>query len=95
MNHQMSAEELKKYFDIQPIENKEQILCYLKSVPWVAFTSQPAIDKITGDQILDANNARSDGVWHWYEDEIYYFEKYNLRLKSEFIEYMKKGVFES
>lgn len=90
-NH-MSAEELKKYFSIQPIEEKEQILKYLKSVPWAAFTSQPVIDKITGEQIIDADNARSDGVWHWYESEIHYFEKYNLRLKPEFIEYIKKGA---
>ena len=92
INHHMSPEELKKHFGSQPIACKNQILSYLKSAPLWAFTSQPTVDRITGEQINDADNAHSDGVYHWYEYEIHYFEKYNLNLKQDFMIYVFQKI---
>ena len=43
---------------------------------------------ITKEQFYKANNAHSDGVYQWYEDEIYHFEKYNLKLNDDFIQHV-------
>lgn len=71
-----------------PINGKEKILAYLKRFPECAFTSAPVKDAFTGKIVYDANNARTDGVFQWSESEIYHFEKYNLKLNNDFIEYV-------
>ena len=67
---------------------KKAIIKYLKSFDVSAFTSQPVYDILTGEEVFCADNAHTDGVYTWYESEIYYFETYNLKLSKEFIEYV-------
>ena len=85
---EMNAAELKALFSAECISRKNDILSYLKNAPVVAATSALVTDYITKKQIYKANNAHSDGVYQWYEDEIYHFEKYNLMLNDEFIQHV-------
>lgn len=71
------------------IKEKEKVLSYLKSFSTPsAYTSQPAVDIVTNDKICDADNAFSDNEYTWYTSWIYHFEKYNLKLNDDFIEYV-------
>lgn len=67
---------------------KTALLQYMKAYSPCAFTSQPVKDVFSGKIVADANNARSDGEYRWYESEIYHFEKYNLKLSDEFIRHV-------
>ncbi len=89
---EISAENLKKYCSEITINDKQKIVTYLKETPLSAFTSSPVIDVFTGKEVYAADNAHSDSIYCWYESEIYYFEKYNLQLKPEFIEYICKKI---
>lgn len=84
----VSPEELKKYCSEMPLMQKQKIVSYLKNAPLMAFTSAPVRDVFTGENVRDADNARSDGTYQWYESEIYHFEKYNLKLNDDFIKYI-------
>ena len=84
----LKRDELLKLTGKHSIANKNIILSYMKKFPECAFTSAPVKDAFTGDTVYDANNARTDGVYQWYESEIYHFEKYNLKLNDDFIEYV-------
>ena len=88
----MSAEELKKQFMDNPISNKNEILKYMKSLSPSIFTSAPVIDIFTDKEVKSADNGYSDGEYSWRESEIYYFEKYNLKLNNDFIEYVLEKV---
>lgn len=83
-----NVEELKGVFSAECLSHKNDILSYLKNAPIVAATSTLVTDYTTQKQLYKANNAHSDGVYQWYEDEIYHFEKYNLKLNDEFVQYV-------
>jgi hypothetical protein len=72
----------------KPIMEKEKILAYMKSGALSAFTSEPVHDRLTGEEVKEADNQRTDGEFIWYESWIYHFEKYNLKLNDDFIEYV-------
>lgn len=72
-------------------EEKERILSWLKRFEAWAFTSAPVVDVFTGETVADADNGYTDGKYTWYESEIYYFEKYNLKLRRDFIEHIVRG----
>lgn len=87
-SHRTTIEEFEKNLTSNPVENKEKILAYLRKFDDCAFTSQPVYDIYTGEKVGDADNAITDGVYTWYHSDIYHFEKYNLKLNSDFIEYL-------
>lgn len=84
----MSLENFYENTTQKEIENKLEILKYLKSFEDWAFTSEPVYDIINGKKVADADNAKTDGIYTWYQSEIYHFENYNLRLNHEFIQYV-------
>lgn len=86
----MSKEEFDKNITKNPVDDKYKILEYLKRFDDWAFTSQPVYDIYSGEKVSDADNAKTDGVYTWYQSEIYYFEKYNLHLNDEFIHYIRR-----
>lgn len=88
----MSKKEFENYTFSYATEVKDKIVKYLKKFSECAFTSEPVKDKYTGEIVYDADNARSDGEYTWYESEIYHFEKYNLKLDDEFIDYVLNQV---
>ena len=85
---EMKASELKNCFSVEPVSHKDKILSYMKNTPVVAATTALVTDYITKEQFYKANNAHSAGVYQWYEDEIYHFEKYNLKLNDDFIQHV-------
>lgn len=84
----MTMEQFRGQTSETPVSQKNKILSFMRKAPVVAYTSFPVYDRITGDEVFPANNAHSDGNFTWYESEIYHFEKYNLKLNDDFIEYV-------
>lgn len=84
----IGVSEFSKIISENPIDEKEKVLEYLKKFPEVAFTSEPVRDKYSNKIVYDADNARTDGKYTWYESEIYHFEKYNLKLNDDFIQHV-------
>ena len=85
---ELTVSEFKQLISDSAPSNKKAILKYLKSFDVSAYTSQPVFDILTGEEVFCADNAHTDGVYTWYESEIYHFETYNLNLSKEFIEYV-------
>lgn len=82
----MTKDELNQIRVDKPIPEKERVLAYLKGFEKCAYTSQPVIDLFTGEKQNFIADARTDGVYTWYDHEIYHFEKYNLKLNDDFIQ---------
>lgn len=91
-SHKTTIEEFEKNIISSPIENKEKILAYLRKFDDFAFTSQPVYDIYTGEKVGEADNAVTDGVYTWYHGDIYHFEKYNLKLSDDFLEYLTPQI---
>lgn len=71
-----------------PLDIKDDILGYLTSFKPKWVTSARIIDKVTGEAVKNiVNNSFSDGEYEWTASDIYHFEKYNMPLSAEFIEY--------
>ena len=70
------------------IADKKQVLSYLKSFPAVSSSPYIVKDIITGDKINIPLEFYTDGVFGWRSDTVYYFEKYNLELGKDFINYV-------
>jgi hypothetical protein len=68
-------------------KNKPIILKYLKNRDYLNYASTKRVYDVF--QNAESNNycqaGYSDGVYQWTSDEIYYFEKYNLKLYNDFI----------
>ena len=84
----MSDVELKAIMCDVEIPGKQKIVNYLKSFEKNAYTTQPVIDVLTGDNLNFINDMRSDGVYSWSDSEIYHFEEYNIKLDDSFIQYV-------
>lgn len=85
---QIDPKKFSEYTSKTEIGHKKDILEYLQSFEDCAFTSEPVRDIITNEIVRDADNAKTDGKFTWYWSEIYHFEKYNIRLKDEFIKHV-------
>ena len=59
-----------------------------RTIAFFSFTSAPVIDIFTDKEVKSADNGYSDSEYIWRESEIYYFEKYNLKLNDDFIKYV-------
>lgn len=72
-----------------PIKNKSDILKFLKSFAPIAVMTKGITDYIKNvsdnTQSLTLFNF---GEWFWTNEMIYHFEKYDLKLKDEFIDYV-------
>lgn len=86
--YDMSRSELETATSSKELPEKKKVLEYLKSFEKCAYTTQPVIDGFTGEKLDCIDDARSDGVYRWYESEIYHFEKYNLKLNDDFIQHV-------
>lgn len=72
-------------------DEKATVLSYLKKFEAASFTSAPVVDAFTNEIVADADNGYTDGEYTWYESEVYYFDKYDLKLDKDFIEHIKKA----
>ena len=84
----ISETELNAITGNEEIPEKQKVLNYLKSFEKSAYTSAPVFDAFTKENLDVIDDAYSDGVYTWYESEIYHFEKYNLKLNDNFIQYV-------
>lgn len=88
-NIKYTSSVISDYIGATPIQNKNKVLRYLKSVKPFIYGAFPLKDCITGKVYSSccANYAK-DGWW-WSDDDIYYLEHYNIPLKDEFLEMFK------
>lgn len=84
----LNKEDILKLCTPNPIKEFDKVLSYLKNRQPAACGSISFIDKIKNVVVYDSDNAFYDGEYTWYTPEIYYFEKYNLKLNDDFIEYV-------
>lgn len=84
----ISKDKFKELISKTEITDKNTLLDYMRKTPETAFTSQPVYDKMTGDKVSDADNMHDDGEYYWFEEDIYHFEKYNIKLSDEFIDHV-------
>ncbi len=63
----------------------EKILKYLKNGKTTFVTSQIPRDIFTGKNIGSDLRIFTDGVFSWTNEELYYFEKYKIKLNEDFI----------
>ena len=70
------------------IPQKNVVLRYLKSHKPTAYSPQECFDVVSGEKINEPLSCMDDGVYYWRSDLIYYFEKYNLKLLDEFVDYV-------
>lgn len=70
------------------IPGKEKLLRYLKSFKPDCAAGMILKDEITGEEVGPCVEGYEDGVYYWDTREIYHFEKYNMELKNDFVEYV-------
>lgn len=75
-----------------PAPNKDKILEYLKNGEKIAAYVGIAKDVFTGESIPEEWLLYTDGVYRWNTRTIYHYEKYNLVLLDEFVEYVTKKL---
>lgn len=72
-------------FEVLEPSKKEKILKHLKAGElFAAGDGGTTIDEKTGEEILLPLNAFTDGVFIWITFDIYFFEKYDVKLSEEF-----------
>lgn len=71
-----------------PIRNKGTVLNYLRRGKTLCASTGYVIDAFTGKNSFVRNQMYSDGMFSWSSKVIYYFEKYNLKLPQDFIDYV-------
>ena len=69
-------------------EFKETVIEYLKSFKPSSIAPTIAYDLISGEKLNITLYCSHDDLYYWRSDVIYYFEKYNLKLSDDFINYV-------
>ena len=71
------------------IEDKKKIVEYLKSFQPTWHTTQCVVDVIKNINVVElVDKGYTDGVFEWFETDIYHFENYDMPLNKEFINYV-------
>lgn len=70
------------------IKNKERILRYLKSGKTKFISPSAIVDIFTGKTVNIELCIYTDGAYAWSSETMYYFEKYNLKLNQDFIDFV-------
>lgn len=76
-----------------PIESKSDILKFLKSFAPIAVMAHGTMDYVKNipDDTQSVTLFNFD-EWFWTNEMIYHFEKYDLKLDDEFIDYVLNQV---
>ncbi len=74
------------------IRDKKMIVSYLREGATIGAYAGIAKDVITGKAIPGEWTLKSDGVYKWSTDTIFYVENYNLKLPDDFIEHVLKQL---
>ena len=79
---------LKKFIGYH-LDEKETILRYFKEHnSETAIITCASTDYISGEKLSDSVTCFNDGEYCWTSEEIYHFEKYDLKLNDDFIRYV-------
>lgn len=73
----------------EPIENKEKILDYLKRGKDNGIRCSVIYDYVKDESLSETVKLFTDGEYNWDSEEIYHFEKYNIKLNEDFISKFK------
>lgn len=85
----------KSVFQGEEIKDKYLILEYMKSFELYAVSPGRIFDEIEQREVSDiCYSLYTDGQYIWSTRSIYHFEKYNMPLKSEFVEYVLSKAVE-
>lgn len=79
---------IKEMVSKNEIQGKDKVLRYLKSFDPDCAAGMSLVDEVTGDTIDLGVSGYEDGVYYWDTREIYHFDKYNLELNTDFVEYV-------
>lgn len=71
-----------------PSEHKEIVLEYMRNAKVSSYSPTIALDVIDGSRIKESLCFFTDGVYAWRSDLIYYIEKYNLKIPTDFISHI-------
>lgn len=69
-------------------QNKNAILNYMKRYEAEAVQARSMTDYISGTALPESVECFTDGKYFWTSEETYHFEKYNLKLNADFIQYV-------
>ncbi len=84
----MGFPSMKDFFSQQPFKGKDKIIRYLKNGKTTYAQTKLAVDVFTGERIPVESMGMTDGKYSWHSTLPYYVESYNLRLISEFEDYV-------
>ncbi len=70
------------------IQNRNAILEYMKKNEAEAVQARAMTDYVSGAVLHGSVECFTDGKYFWTSEEIYHFEKYNLKLNDDFIQYV-------
>lgn len=73
-------------------DQKSVILQYLKNGKDAGVTCSSVFDYVKKEYIPQTIHLYTDGEFFWNDEDIYYFEKYNLQLNEEFINKMLQST---
>lgn len=73
--------------------SKQAILGFLKSFPPEAVAAGYFTDLFTGQEIRNKDECYYEsGKWWWTTQDIYHFEKYDMKLDDDFCKYVLNQV---
>ena len=75
---------MKDSFCREPYSGRDRIIEYLKAGKKTYCAVGRARDRFSGEEIPGEWCGMTDGEYSWTSELIYYVEKYNLRLNSDF-----------
>ncbi len=69
-------------------EEKQVVLNYLKQHEPEVVQAHAMKDYVNGHNLIESVECFTDGEYFWTNEETYLFEKYDLKLNDDFIEYV-------
>jgi len=69
-------------------QNKTTVLEYMKNNEAEVVQARAMMDYISGTALRGSVECFTDGKYFWTSEEIYHFEKYDLKLNDDFIKYV-------
>ncbi|WP_067885838.1 hypothetical protein [Nocardia vaccinii] len=77
-------------FTDRVIEDRAEIVAYMRSAPGVFDVLDVLTDLVDGDQrIMSASSLISDGEWIWRVDSVHYLANYGLDIPEEFLRHVR------
>jgi hypothetical protein len=76
------------YLSETPMVDKEKILLYLKNGQDFGVRCSSIYDYVKNEPTFKDINLYTDGIYHWDDEKIYHFEKYNMKLEDDFIKHV-------